>query len=197
MASDQAKLPSISAFPRARSWGSLSFCLVHTDSVQNNQENSIKHHEFADDNQLYKETVSDQIQPTLEIMHNCIIDVKLWMTHNKLSSTTAKRSQYFWSHTGYPLIFLFLCQCGLEILKCILFLLWKNLVSHWTAASTWLSMYRTFADQHSFNSDKLVWYVIFSSLDLLKLPSVLSFCPAWTIATAYFLAVHSISLTDC
>ena len=63
-------------------------------------------------------------------------------------------------------------------------------MSHWTASST-------FADQDSFNSDKLVWYVIFSLLELLKLPSVLSFCPAWTIATAYMLAVYSISLTDC
>ena len=57
-------------------------------------------------------------------------------------------------------------------------------------------MYLTFAD-HTLNSDKLVPYAIYSLLKRLKLSSVLSFCPAWTTATAYSLAVHSFSLTDC
>ena len=58
-------------------------------------------------------------------------------------------------------------------------------------------MYKTFANQHTLNSDKLVSCAFYSLLKRLKLWSVLSFCPAWTTATAYSLAVHSFSLTDC
>ena len=58
-------------------------------------------------------------------------------------------------------------------------------------------MYWTFAGQHTLNSDKLILYAIYSLLNPLKLLSVLSFCPAWTTATAYSLAVHSFSLTEC
>ena len=58
-------------------------------------------------------------------------------------------------------------------------------------------MYWTFADQHTLNLDKLVPYAIYSLLKRLKLSSVLSFCPAWITATAYSLAVHSFSLTNC
>ena len=71
----------------------------------------------------------------------------------------------------------------------------KNLRCHTLTA--WLSMYWTFPDQHTFNSDKLVPYVMYSLLKRLKLSSMLSFWPTWTTATAYSLAVHSFSLTDC
>ena len=53
------------------------------------KKHSIQHRAFADDNQLYKETVPDQIQTT-EIMKKCITDVKLWMTHNKLQLNDSK-----------------------------------------------------------------------------------------------------------
>ena len=73
----------------------IQFSLFATDSAFNFvlytqplfeliKKHSIQHHPFADDNQLYKETVPDQIQTTIEIMQNCITDVKLWMTYNKL-----------------------------------------------------------------------------------------------------------------
>ena len=52
---------------------------------------SIRHEAFADDIQLYEETAPDQIKnnnnknkKTIDIMQNCITDVKLWVTHNKL-----------------------------------------------------------------------------------------------------------------
>ena len=80
---------------------------------------------------------------------------------------------------------------------CILFLCEKSCCHTFTATSTWLSMYWTFADQHTFSSDKLVRYTIYSRLRQLKLSSVLSFFPTWTITTAYLLAAHSTSLTDC
>ena len=36
------------------------------------KKHSIQHHAFADDNKLYKKTVPDQIQTTIEIMQNYI-----------------------------------------------------------------------------------------------------------------------------
>ena len=42
----------------------------------------IQHHAFANDYQLHKETIPNQIQTTIEIMQNCITGFKLRMTHN-------------------------------------------------------------------------------------------------------------------
>ena len=57
-------------------------------------------------------------------------------------------------------------------------------------------MYWTSADQHAFNSDRLVQYAIYSLLKQIKFSSVFSFYPTWTNATACLLAVHSLNLTD-
>ena len=76
MASDQTKLRSV--------LGRILFVLYTQSLFKLIKKHSIQHHAFADDDQLYKETVPDQIQTTFEIMQSCITDVKLWMTHNKL-----------------------------------------------------------------------------------------------------------------
>ena len=52
------------------------------------KKHSIQHYAFADDNQLYKETVPDQIQTTIETMQNCITDVTVDDTF-----TSVKRQQ--------------------------------------------------------------------------------------------------------
>ena len=89
MASDQTKLPSVWAFPRAV-LGPVFFVLYTQPLFELIKKHSIQHHAFADDNQLYKETVPDEIQTTIETMQNCITDVKLWMTHNKLQLNDSK-----------------------------------------------------------------------------------------------------------
>ena len=71
MASDQTKLPSVWAFPRAV-LGPVFFVLYTQPLFELIKKHSIQHHAFADDNQLYKETVPDQIQTTTEIMQNYI-----------------------------------------------------------------------------------------------------------------------------
>ena len=89
MASDQTKFPSVWAFPRAV-LGPVLFVLYTQPLFELIKKHSIMHHAFADDNQFYKETVPDQIQTTTETMRNCITDVKLWMTHNKLQLNDSK-----------------------------------------------------------------------------------------------------------
>ena len=73
-----------------QSWGPVLFVLYTQPLFELTEKHSIQHHPFADDNQLYKETVPDQIQTTIEIMQNCITDVKLWMAHNKLHLNDSK-----------------------------------------------------------------------------------------------------------
>ena len=75
----------------------------------------------------------DQIQTAIEIMQNCITDVKLWMTHNKLHLNDSKTESMLMKSHRLSVNFLFLLRCVLEILKRSLFILWKISVSHLTA----------------------------------------------------------------
>ena len=47
-------------------------------------KHTVSHHAFADDNQLYKISTLDAIHQSIETLQNCTIDVKSWMTANKL-----------------------------------------------------------------------------------------------------------------
>ena len=47
-------------------------------------KHAVSHHAFADDNQLYKISTLDAIHQSIETLQNCTIDVKSWMTANKL-----------------------------------------------------------------------------------------------------------------
>ena len=76
--------------PQGSVLGPVLFVLYTQLLLELIKKHSIQHNAFADDDQLYKETVPDQIQTTNDIMQNCITDVKLWMTHNKLKSNDSK-----------------------------------------------------------------------------------------------------------
>ena len=89
--SDEAPL-SLSV-PQGSVLGPVLFVLYIQPLFELIKKHSIQHHAFPDDNHLYKETVPDQIQTTIETMQNCITDAKLWMTHNKLQLNDSKRSQ--------------------------------------------------------------------------------------------------------
>ena len=45
---------------------------------------SLSHQSFADDTQLYSSSSPDQLSSTLETVQDCVLDVKQWMTDNKL-----------------------------------------------------------------------------------------------------------------
>ena len=59
--------------------------ILYTQPVFNLvSKHAVSHHAFADDNQLYKISTLDAIHQSIETLQNCTIDVKSWMTANKL-----------------------------------------------------------------------------------------------------------------
>ena len=90
MALDQTKLSLSLGVPLGSVLGPVLFVFYIQPLFELIKKHSIQHHAFTDDNQLYKETVPDQIQTAIEIMQNCITDVKLWMTQNKLQLNDRK-----------------------------------------------------------------------------------------------------------
>ena len=64
--------------------GPCSFCLIHYTPLYVIDSHSVLHHSFADDSQLQKSAPPQQLDEVIQSMQECIHDVKLWMTHNKL-----------------------------------------------------------------------------------------------------------------
>ena len=89
MASDQTKLPSVWAFPRAQSWGPFSFSCTH--SLCSNLSRNIRF------NTMHLPTITSYTKKPSLIRskqqlksYKTITDVKSWMTHNKLQLNDSK-----------------------------------------------------------------------------------------------------------
>ena len=63
---------------------------------------SVLHHAFANDNQLYKESLVSQIQPTIPAVEDCVADVKAWMTQNKLQLNDTKTESMLVKSHRFP-----------------------------------------------------------------------------------------------
>ena len=68
--------------------GPVPFALYTQPLFKLIKKHSIQDHAFADDDQLYKETVPDQIQQQLKSCKT--VSQTLWMTHNKLQLNDSK-----------------------------------------------------------------------------------------------------------
>ena len=51
---------------------------------------SVGHHAFADDTQIQRSCTPDLVQSTVHGMEECVGEVKLWMTENKLQHNDGK-----------------------------------------------------------------------------------------------------------
>ena len=70
--------------PQGSVLGPVLFILYTQPLFNLVSKHAVSHHAFADDNQLYKISTLDAIHQSIETLQNCTIDVKSWMTANKL-----------------------------------------------------------------------------------------------------------------
>ena len=70
--------------PQGSVLGPVLFILYTQPLFNLISKHAVSHHAFADDNQLYKISTLDAIHQSIETLQNCTIDVKSWMTANKL-----------------------------------------------------------------------------------------------------------------
>ena len=70
-------------FLRALSWGLFCLsCIPHPSEVT--ERHLIHHHSFADDTQLRKSAPPNHVGELVQSMQECVHDVKVWMSSNKL-----------------------------------------------------------------------------------------------------------------
>ena len=70
--------------PQGSVLGPVLFILYNQPLFNLVSKHAVSHHAFADENQLYKISTLDAIHQSIETLQNCTIDVKSWMTANKL-----------------------------------------------------------------------------------------------------------------
>ena len=76
--------------PQGSVLGPILFTLYTKPLTTLIRQHSISNQSFADDAQLYNSCCPDQIDASVQSMQDCISDVKIWMTANKLKLNDGK-----------------------------------------------------------------------------------------------------------
>jgi len=85
----------VCSVPQGSVLGAIEFICYTQDVVAVFNRNSVNHHLYADDKQLYSVTTVTDIDTTRERLVNCILDVREWCASRRLK-LNAQKTELVW-----------------------------------------------------------------------------------------------------
>lgn len=81
--------------PQGSVLGPILFTMYTKQLSEIISSHGLNYHFFADDTQLYKSAVFEDIHVLIDTISNCITDIKMWMDCNKLKLNEDKTEVYY------------------------------------------------------------------------------------------------------